>query len=599
MALRNSGLRVPAVSLIALAVGGLAAGCSVDARTAPSGEVEPVAAPAEASIPAAMQPLFVAKAPGVLSIDAREGRFLMELAAERRSFQDEAAFRAFVRESLGAVDGTGGALVGRTEQEGELHWWDEGGKVLYRVTDPVAATIGGRSGEVFVGGAPLCFDPDGVCDGLPSYLEPVSKQSAPAIVRETRGDYTVESHSFYHNVFGYYLRAGGNTKIVHGDPFGALEIRECTPDAIANPSTVISSLTVDIRTGGDDLRGGSQATAILVLADGTVWRRPLNSGAEWKNDALHSVVWALPRAVTAGEIRRFGIETNFGGGTSGDNWNVDRLAVRWSGPAGSRAAGTLLVRDGRPFLRLTGDVRSWSTPVDVRSPAANTPVGRLFVTIRTGSDDLRGGNDNAFARLVIDGRTTTATMINGRARWVDRSTNTVELAVPSGTTFGNLRGLELSTNFGGGLGGDNWNVDEILVEAETGGVRRTLAQLGGTPLVRFTGDRRDWRTTFPVPGGPRLCATRRPAQELSVAVTLLSTREGVTPPGVRDVVPLDFGMRRTVGETWVEHAVFSVFGGNTSAPEGAINTAIGVCSSHDGPTGPARTGSGDQRGFCG
>jgi hypothetical protein len=592
--------RSSVISLVALSiaiVGGCAA--SVNDDDAVSNEVhEPSAAAEPALVPAAMQPRFEIKAPGVLSIDAREGRFLMQLEAKPRRFESREAFDAFVRETLGATARPDGTLVGRTEQSGELHHWDEAAQVLYRVTDPIAATIGGLSGEVLLGQERLCFDADGTCDGLPSYLEPVVNESAPSTVRQSGGAYDVESHSFYHNVFGYYLRAGGNTKILRGDPWGALDIRECTPDAVATPTTQIESLTIDVRTGGDDLREGQHATAVLTLTDGTVFRQPMNGGRNWKNNSIHSVAWRLPMTIRASQIRRFGIETNLGGGVDGDNWNVDRLAVRFTGPATARSSGTLLVRDGRPFMRFTGDVRTWSTPVDVTTPAANTPISRVFLTIRTGGDDLRGGNDNAFARLVIDGRTTTASMINRGARWADRSTNVVELGVPSGTTFGNLRALELSTTFGGGIGGDNWNVDEVLVEAESGGARRVLAQLGGTPLVRFTGERRDFRMTFPVPGGPRLCALRRPSEPISVGITLLETREGFFPPGVREVLPVDFGQVVAVGETSVEHAVFSLFGGNTSAPEGAVNTAVGVCSNHSGPTGNARTGAGDQRGFC-
>ena len=549
-------------------------------------------------VPEAMRAAFV-RTPGLLTLDASDGRFLMELGEASLRFADDAALRAHLVE-LGATPGESGALELHTEQRGEVHWWDETERALYRITDPVAASLGGLYGAVIIGDREVCLDSDGECEGLASYLEPAMTPSAPTHDRQCSGGFCVEHHSFYNNVFGFWFRSGGNSRLTSGDPQGTLDIRECAAGSTLDASTLVETLTFDIRTGGDDLRGGSDnATAILVLRDGRRFTRPLNGGANWPNDSLRTVSWpvrsSVGRAITIGEIARVGLSTNFRGGIDGENWNVDQIAVRFSGAG---VSGSLFAHAGSPFLRFTGSFREWTSAVLTDRPSSTSAISRLHVTLRTGGDDLRGGNDNVHGRAVVSGRTSTEIMLNGRARWADGSRNTVILPVPSGTDFGNLRGLDLRTTFGGGWNGDNWNLDELLVEAESGGRRFTVFHQTRAPLFRFTGSASRFSVTFPAPGGPRLCATRRPPVELSVALTLLATREGVTPPGVRDVLPQNFGEVTSRGEAFVEHAVFSLFGGNTGAPEGAINTAIGVCSLHRSPTGVARTGNGDQRGFC-
>lgn len=548
-------------------------------------------------VPEAMRAAFV-RTPGLLTLDASDGRFLMELGEAPLRFADDAALRAHLVE-LGATPGENGALELHTEQRGEVHWWDETERALYRITDPVAASLGGLYGAAIVGDREVCLDSDGECEGLASYLEPAMTPSAPTHLRECSGGFCVEHHSFYNNVFGYWFRSGGNSRLTSGDPQGTLDIRECAAGSTLDASTLVDTLTFDIRTGGDDLRGGSDnATAVLVLRDGRRFTRALNGGANWPNDSLRTVSWpvrsSVGRAITIGEIARVGLSTNFRGGIDGENWNVNQIAVRFSAAG---VSGTLFAHAGSPFLRFTGSFHEWTSAVLTDRPSSTSPISRLRVTLRTGGDDLRGGNDNVHGRAVVSGRTATEIMLNGGARWADGSTHSAIVPVPSGTNFGNLRGLDLRTTFGG-WNSDNWNLDELLVEAESGGRRFTVFHQTRSPLFRFTGSASRFSVTFPAPGGPRLCATRRPPVDLSVRLTLLATREGVTPPGVRDVIPQDFGEVSSRGEAFVEHAVFSIFAGNTGAPEGAINTAIGVCSSHRGPTGDARTGNGDQRGFC-
>jgi hypothetical protein len=55
--------------------------------------------------------------------------------------------------------------------------------------------------------------------------------------------------------------------------------------------------------------------------------------------------------------------------------------------------------------------------------------------------------------------------INSGAYWNNGERRAVQLPVPTGTEAADLRGVTLHTQFGGGNGGDNWNVDQVILEA--------------------------------------------------------------------------------------------------------------------------------------
>lgn len=142
------------------------------------------------------------------------------------------------------------------------------------------------------------------------------------------------------------------------------------------------------------------------------------------------------------------------------------------------------------------------TPPDIADLAANEPDGsirHIYVSFRTGGDDLRGGNDNVSLTVnYADGTSQLFSNVNGGARWVDNYTETVPLVLNKPVRKSDIRNFMLTVSFGGGIGGDNWNLDNFWV---TNGGDITLVcancEPGASfPLVRFTGDRR--RFTIPV-----------------------------------------------------------------------------------------------------
>lgn len=93
----------------------------------------------------------------------------------------------------------------------------------------------------------------------------------------------------------------------------------------------ISALSMLVATGGDDLRGGAQATVTVKLNGGVQYPPiPLNGGANWANGSRNTVNLPLPRSTTLRDIS--GLEINFDGagrsfGQDHDNWNIESVSV--------------------------------------------------------------------------------------------------------------------------------------------------------------------------------------------------------------------------------------------------------------------------------
>lgn len=133
------------------------------------------------------------------------------------------------------------------------------------------------------------------------------------------------------------------------------------------------------------------------------------------------------------------------------------------------------------------------------SEATETPVisTELIAIFHTGGDDLRGGNDNVHLILLMrSGAAVRFDNINNRNRWSDNSTQTISRPLPAVSSIDDIVGVRLETTFGGGFGGDNWNLDGLSIKARTNGTDRQLLNRNGGPLFRFTGDQRVWEITF-------------------------------------------------------------------------------------------------------
>src|SRR5690606_25217585 len=167
-----------------------------------------------------------------------------------------------------------------------------------------------------------------------------------------------------------------------------------------------------------------------------------------------------------------------------------RVAISTRAVAAAAASGKV-----RPVVVATA-------PTATPPPAAATGLTtrELLLTIHTGADDLRGGNDNVNATVRFRGHPPLHKRnLNGGRHWIGNYDQTVRVRLPRAVALEDIVDLTLTTQFGGGIGGDNWNVDRVRVVALTPDGERELANVGGTPLVRFTGQVHSHRVALSPP----------------------------------------------------------------------------------------------------
>src|SRR5262245_7548076 len=84
-----------------------------------------------------------------------------------------------------------------------------------------------------------------------------------------------------------------------------------------------NALVVHFITGADDLRGGNDNVNVEVfLRAGAPLRfKNVNGGQRWKNNSTNTISQTLPPTLTFEDIVGIRLETTFGGGIGGDNWN--------------------------------------------------------------------------------------------------------------------------------------------------------------------------------------------------------------------------------------------------------------------------------------
>jgi hypothetical protein len=67
------------------------------------------------------------------------------------------------------------------------------------------------------------------------------------------------------------------------------------------------------------------------------------------------------------------------------------------------------------------------------------------------------------------------------------SFNYYTIALSKPVLYSDIKNIYVQTSFGGGIGGDNWNLDYLRICARGGGVLKELYANSGSPLKRFTG----------------------------------------------------------------------------------------------------------------
>ena len=264
------------------------------------------------------------------------------------------------------------------------------------------------------------------------------------------------------------------------------------PPAISNPmypkDGLLHEVVLQFATGADDLRGGSTIDLTINSFDGTQQHfSNINLGARWLDHYTESAAVVLPRPVPIAQIRSLVLTGAAGfasGSMGGDNWDMNQVVVQ-AYAAGARQQPPL--KTAGPF-RFTGDSKELEISMNAAPPAAPGQVTQLLLRFQTGSDDLRGGNDNLNIDIhFADGTTQSALNVNRGARWPDNTPNTATIVLNRAVPPAALRSLTLTTTFSGGMNGDNWNMNSVTVTAVGNGLNK---QIGSFGFNRFTGDQK-------------------------------------------------------------------------------------------------------------
>jgi hypothetical protein len=256
----------------------------------------------------------------------------------------------------------------------------------------------------------------------------------------------------------------------------------------------IRDLSLSFLSGDDGLRSDSILELELNVAGRDPMIIPLGGGDGDRTNAMFTRTARLPSAINRSDLRQLGIRFSSRGGISQDNWTLSAMHVASGGE-------TIVSSAGRPLMRFTGQQRRLVVETGCRSPssgsgAASDPVVDILeVTLATGDDDLRGGNDNAFVFAILTDGRRIEVPFNGRQRIADRTSKTVSFSLPPGTRVSQVQSIGVRATLSGGIGGDNWNIDSVTSIAVSRDGRLALLSKTGRPLARLSRENREtiWR----------------------------------------------------------------------------------------------------------
>jgi hypothetical protein len=257
----------------------------------------------------------------------------------------------------------------------------------------------------------------------------------------------------------------------------------------ADRNLLLSSLVLTIGTGGDNLNGGNSPSdnvdALFSLRSNPtqpVTFLNINGSGSWSNFSSASIpipLSAFPANTTVGDIVGVTLWTSFSGN---DNWDIASVSLLGSAgcarsggaPSAPRTLiitnqkGTATLGDGSIGLaRLTGDNHSWQEMFNWSPTGVNGTLVGLQLTITTGGDDLRGGNDNADVVISYGNiGTQTYSNINQSEEWNNGQTHTVTLApIPASAMLHDVQSISIVTHSNSGSGTDNWDIAAVELVA--------------------------------------------------------------------------------------------------------------------------------------
>jgi hypothetical protein len=196
----------------------------------------------------------------------------------------------------------------------------------------------------------------------------------------------------------------------------------------------------------------------------------------------------MPPNTHLGDLEFVSIETTFGGGLSGDNWNLQSIVIETEDPNGARTR--LFKARGWPWFRFTGEEKrkvAWEAPPEADDQTASTEF--LRITVVSGADGLDGSN-TATAAITFANQQTISINFNMGGRLEEFSTYRRIIALPPGTRRADLGTFTLAVNPNVG---DVWRIGRVLLEVIADPVatfledyNEALGLMGGVPVALGT-----------------------------------------------------------------------------------------------------------------
>ncbi len=234
-----------------------------------------------------------------------------------------------------------------------------------------------------------------------------------------------------------------------------------------------TQLEFTIKTGDDDLRGNSNNLNVTVYARGGYSQvtENINGGRNWANGSEHRETINLNQALDPSDIVE--IDLNPDGVKTGgqdqdfDNWNMESISVRAIG----EGVDKIIAKHG--FYRFKA-LDSLKILIASQEPGKANKLEFIFLT---GDDDLRGDGDDLDVTINFrGGGAKSAPRINGGEAWKNSSTHTKVITFDQPVKPSDIVGIRLQTTFIGGVGGDNWDMQSVLINAIGEGVNANHRQ---------------------------------------------------------------------------------------------------------------------------
>ncbi len=296
-----------------------------------------------------------------------------------------------------------------------------------------------------------------------------------------------------------------------------------SPSVIVAPKSD-NKLDVDLKTGADNLEVKSfqenLEIRIVVQNHADIIVKDANKNQTWPNNSIRRISFALPPDINADAIKeiqiyrkQLGSADNFKA-TTADNWDLQSISatatlVNNGVKTKTEFEKIVTTRRGKPLFRFIyerGDnefegtvckkqfvVKTANSPT-APDESAVTSNAVLNISVGTGGDDLRGGNDNAKLVFSFKSKPQKLSIPN-----IFRSANlpnfsernrTIEMPNTANLDISDIKEVELHHSGGGGMGADNWHIDKIKISITKNDETKVLIDRVGAPIHRFTGDSR-------------------------------------------------------------------------------------------------------------